>query len=67
MEWWRYFPTKNPQRDWTVLTPALYAVLGSINQSIEEFSAVLATDNPDLSAVRDAAEEWYCGTGGRTN
>jgi feruloyl esterase len=51
MEWWRYFLTKNPQWDWTVLTPALYEQYW--DQSVEEFSAVLATDNPDLTAFRD--------------
>jgi feruloyl esterase len=51
MEWWRYFLTKNPQWDWTVLTPALYEQYW--DQSLEEFSAVLATDNPDLAAFRD--------------
>jgi len=51
MEWWRYFLTQNPQWDWTVLTPALYEQY--VDQSLEEFSAVLATDNPDLSAFRD--------------
>jgi hypothetical protein len=51
MEWWRYFLTKNPQWDWTVLTPPLYEQYW--DQSVEEFGAVLATDNPDLSAFRD--------------
>jgi Tannase and feruloyl esterase len=51
MEWWRYFLTQNPQWDWSVLTPALYEQY--VDQSMEEFSAVLATDNPDLSAFRD--------------
>ena len=51
MEWWRYFLNQNPQWDWTVLTPALYEQYW--DQSVEEFSAVLATDNSDLSAFRD--------------
>jgi hypothetical protein len=51
MEWWRYFLNQNPQWDWTVLTPALYEQYW--DQSVEEFSAVLATDNPDLAAFRD--------------
>ncbi len=51
MEWWRFFLNQNPQWDWTVLTPALYEQYW--DQSIEEFSAVLATDNPDLAAFRD--------------
>ena len=51
LDWWRYFLNQNPQWDWTVLTPALYEQYW--DQSVEEFSAVLATDNPDLSAFRD--------------
>jgi len=51
LEWWRFFLTQNPQWDWSVLTPALYEQYW--DQSVEEFSAVLATDNPDLTAFRD--------------
>jgi len=51
LDWWRYFLTQNPQWDWNVLTPALYEQYW--DQSVEEFSAVLATDNPDLAAFRD--------------
>lgn len=51
VEWWRYFLNQNPQWDWKVLTPALYEQYW--DQSVEEFSAVLATDNPDLTAFRD--------------
>jgi len=51
LSWWRYFLTQNPVWDWTVLTPALYEQY--FDQSVEEFSAVIATDNPDLAAFRD--------------
>jgi hypothetical protein len=51
LEWWRYFLNQNPQWDWTALTPALYEQYW--DQSVEEFSAAIATDNPDLSAFRD--------------
>jgi feruloyl esterase len=51
MGWWRFFLTQNPQWDWSVLTPTLYEQYW--DQSVEEFSAVLATDNPDLTAFRD--------------
>ena len=51
MEWWRYFLNQNPQWDYMNLTPASYEQYW--DQSVEEFSAVLATDNPDLSAFRD--------------
>lgn len=50
-DWWRFFLNQNPQWDWSVLTPALYEQYW--DQSVEEFSAVLATDNPDLTAFRD--------------
>ena len=51
LDWWRYFLTQNPDWDWSALTPALYELY--FDQSVEEFSAVLATDNPDLTAFRD--------------
>jgi feruloyl esterase len=51
LEWWRYFLNQNPQWDYMNLTPAAYELYW--DQSVEEFSAVLATDNPDLSAFRD--------------
>jgi len=51
MEWWRYFLNQNPQWDYSGLTPASYEQYW--DQSVEEFSAVLATDNPDLAAFRD--------------
>ncbi|HEX3745059.1 MAG TPA: tannase/feruloyl esterase family alpha/beta hydrolase [Bryobacteraceae bacterium] len=51
LEWWRYFLNQNPQWDYKNLTPALYEQYW--DQSVEEFSAVLATDNPDLSAFRN--------------
>jgi len=50
LEWWRYFLNQNPQWDYSGLTPASYEQYW--DQSVEEFSAVLATDNPDLSAYR---------------
>jgi len=51
LDWWRYFLNQNPQWDWATLTPAWYELFW--DQSVEEFSGVLATDNPDLSAFRD--------------
>jgi len=53
LDWWRYFLAQNPQWDWTTLTAGSYEQ--SFDQSVEEFSAVLATDNPDLSGFRDRA------------
>ena len=51
LEWFRFFLTKNPQWDWTAMTRGSYEQLW--DQSIEEFSSVIATDNPDLSTFRD--------------
>jgi feruloyl esterase len=51
LEWWRFFLNQNPQWDWRVLNSALYEQYW--DQSLEQFSAVLATDNPDLTAFRD--------------
>jgi hypothetical protein len=54
-DWWRYFLNENPQWDWTTLTRDSYERYW--DQSVEEFSAVPATGNPDLSA--------FCDRGGR--
>jgi feruloyl esterase len=51
LEWFRFFLTNNPQWDWTTITRGSYEQLWE--QSVEEFSSVIATDNPDLSAFRD--------------
>ena len=51
LDWFRYFLTQNPELDWTTITPDLYERLW--DQSIEEFGAVIGTDNPDLSEFRD--------------
>jgi len=51
LDWWRYFLTQNPQWDWTTLSHASFEQFW--DQSVEEFGAVIATDNPDLSAFRD--------------
>jgi feruloyl esterase len=50
LEWFRFFLTQNPQWDWTTITRNAYEQLW--DQSVEEFSAVIATDNPDLTAFR---------------
>jgi feruloyl esterase len=50
LDYWRYFLMQNPQWDYMGLTPASYEQY--LDQSVEEFSAVLSTDNPDLSAFR---------------
>jgi Tannase and feruloyl esterase len=51
LEWFRFFLTENPQWDWTTMTRGSYEQLW--DQSVEEFSSVIATDNPDLSAFKD--------------
>jgi hypothetical protein len=51
LDWFRFFLTQNPQYDWQTLTHASYEQL--FDQSVEQFNAVLGTDNPDLTAFRD--------------
>ena len=51
LEWWRYFLNQNPAWDYSNLTPEAYEQYW--DQSMEEFSDVLATDNPDLTRFRD--------------
>ncbi len=51
MEWWHYFLNENPQWDYSALTPTRYEQY--YEQSVEEFSSVLDTDNPDLANFRD--------------
>jgi feruloyl esterase len=51
LDWFRYFLTQNPQLDWTTITPAAYERLW--DQSVEQYSAVIGTDTPDLTAFRD--------------
>jgi tannase/feruloyl esterase len=51
LEWFRFFLTQNPQWDWTTITRGSYEQFWE--QSVEEFSDVIATDNPDLSAFKN--------------
>jgi feruloyl esterase len=51
LEWFRYFLSQNPQLDPATITPAAYERYW--DQSVEQFTAVIGTDNPDLSAFRD--------------
>jgi len=51
LEWFRFFLTQNPQWDWTTINRGSYEQLW--DQSVEQFSAVIATDNPDLGRFRD--------------
>jgi hypothetical protein len=51
LDWFRFFLIQNPQWDWTTLTRGSYEQLW--DQSVEQFSAVIATDNPNLRTFRD--------------
>jgi hypothetical protein len=50
-DWLRYFITQNPQYDANAITQAAFERFW--DQSLEEYGAVIGTDNPDLSAFRD--------------
>jgi feruloyl esterase len=52
LEWFRYFLTQDPQWDWQTMTYEQFLLL--FQQSVLQYQAVIATDNPDLSAFRDA-------------
>jgi feruloyl esterase len=49
-DWFRYFLTQNPGWDWKGLTPESYEAFW--DQSVQEYGAVIGTDDPDLSAFR---------------
>jgi feruloyl esterase len=51
LDWFRFFLLQDPQWDWTTLTPPGFE--GLWRQSVEEFGAVIGTDDPDLSRFRD--------------
>lgn len=51
LDWFRFFLLQNPQWDWTTLTPAGFELLW--RQSVEQFGAVIGTDDPDLAQFRD--------------
>ena len=50
LDWWRYFLNEDPQWTPAGLTRAGYEQLW--DRSVEQFSAVIATDNPDLSEFK---------------
>ncbi|MBQ0902064.1 tannase/feruloyl esterase family alpha/beta hydrolase [Micromonospora sp. U21] len=52
LEWFRYFLLQNPGWDWRTMTYDQYLLL--FQQSVLQYQAVIATDDPDLSAFRDA-------------
>ena len=51
LEWFQYFLLQDPKWDWTTLTPAGFELLWK--QSVEQYGAVIGTDDPDLSRFRD--------------
>jgi feruloyl esterase len=51
LDWFRYFLAQNSQLEWTTITPAAYERYW--DQSVEQYTAVIGTDNPDLTAFRD--------------
>ncbi|MGQ0637019.1 MAG: tannase/feruloyl esterase family alpha/beta hydrolase [Planctomycetaceae bacterium] len=50
-EWIKYFLLRDPEWDWKTITPVQFELL--FNQSVEEYGAVMGTNNPDLSGLRD--------------
>jgi len=51
LEYWIYYLAQNPKWDWTTLTPAGFEQLWT--KSVEQYGAVIGTDNPDLTRFRD--------------
>lgn len=51
MEFFKYYLVQDPDWDWTRTTPAGFEQLWK--QSVEQYGAVLGTDNPDLTRFRD--------------
>src|SRR5438876_1500695 len=51
LEWFQFFLLENPKWDWTTLTPAGFELLW--RQSVEQYGAVIGTDDPDLARFRD--------------
>jgi feruloyl esterase len=51
LEWFQFFLLQNPKWDWTTLTPAGFELLW--RQSVEQYGAVIGTDDPDLTPFRD--------------
>jgi hypothetical protein len=51
MDYFRFFLKQDPDWDWTSLTHAEFGQLQQ--QSIEQYTAVLGTDDPDLTRFRD--------------
>jgi feruloyl esterase len=51
LEWFQYFLLQNPKWDWKRVTPAGFELLWK--QSVEQYGAVIGTDDPNLTRFRD--------------
>ena len=51
LEYWVYYLAQDAKWDWTTLTPAGFEQLWT--KSVEQYGAVIGTDDPDLSRFRD--------------
>jgi hypothetical protein len=51
LDYLKFFLAQNPQLDWTTITPSAYERY--FDQSVEQYGAVIGTDNPDLAGFRD--------------
>ena len=51
LDYLQYFVVQDPHWDWTSLTSGQFELL--FNQSVEEFGAVIGSDDPDLAHFRD--------------
>jgi hypothetical protein len=51
LEYWIYYLAQDPKWDWTTLTPAGFEQLWT--KSVEQYGAVIGTDNPDLARFRN--------------
>ena len=51
LEWLQYFLLQDPKWDFTTVTPAGFELLW--RQSVEQYGAVIGTDDPDLTRFRD--------------
>jgi hypothetical protein len=51
LEWFRYFLAQDAQLDWTTITLDKYERFW--DQSVEQFGAVIGTDDPDLTEFRN--------------
>jgi hypothetical protein len=52
LDWFRYWLLQDPAWDWQTMTDESYLLL--FQQSVLQYQAVIATDDPDLSGFRDA-------------